>query len=174
MGQRYIKQQSEIYGLYYMKLLLIVVGKTDNKLISQLIEEYVKRTNFYIPLELKTLPDVKKSKKTSDKEQKTLEGDSIKKCLQPSDYVVLLDEKGKQLTSMGFAKYIENKMISVSKRLVFVIGGSYGFSDEIKDFSNEKLSLSKMTLTHQMVRLLFTEQIYRAMTILNNEPYHHE
>ena len=157
-----------------MKLLLITVGKTDNKLISQLIEEYVKKVNFYIPLELKILPDVKKSRKTPEKEQKILEGDSIKKCLQPSDYIVLLDDKGKQLTSIEFSKYIENKMISVSKRLIFIIGGPYGFSEEIEAISNEKLSLSKMTLTHQMVRLLFTEQLYRAMTILNNEPYHHE
>ena len=157
-----------------MKILLIAVGKTDNKLISQLIDEYIKRINFYIPIELNTLPDVKKSKNLSEKEQKTLEGNSIKKCLQPSDYIVLLDDKGKQLTSKDFAKYIENKMTSVSKRLVFLIGGPYGFSEEIVAVSNEKLSLSKMTLTHQMVRLLFAEQIYRAMTILNNEPYHHE
>lgn len=157
-----------------MKLLLIAVGKTDNKITSQLIDDYVKRVNFYLPLEMKTLPVVKKGKKTSEKEQKLLECESIKKCLQPSDYIVLLDDKGKQLTSIGFAKYIENKMISVSKRMVFIIGGPYGFSDEIVSMSNEKLSLSKMTLTHQMVRLLFTEQLYRAMTILNNEPYHHE
>lgn len=157
-----------------MKILLIAVGKTDNKLVSQLIDDYIKRINFYIPIELRTLPDVKKSKNLSEKEQKTLEGDSIKKCLQPSDYIVLLDDKGKQLTSKDFAKYIENKTITVSKRLVFLIGGPYGFSEDIVAISNEKLSLSKMTLTHQMVRLLFTEQIYRAMTILNNEPYHHE
>lgn len=157
-----------------MKILLIAVGKTDKKLISQLIDEYIKRINFYIPIELKALPDVKKSKNLSEKEQKILEGHSIKKCLQPSDYIVLLDDKGKQLTSKDFAKYIENKTTSVSKRLVFLIGGPYGFSEEIVAVSNEKLSLSKMTLTHQMVRLLFTEQIYRAMTILNNEPYHHE
>ena len=157
-----------------MKILLIAVGKTDNRLIIQLIDDYIKRINFYIPIELRTLPDVKKSKNLSEKEQKTLEGDSIKKCLQPSDYIVLLDDKGKQLTSKDFAKYIENKTITVSKRLVFLIGGPYGFSEDIVAISNEKLSLSKMTLTHQMVRLLFTEQIYRAMTILNNEPYHHE
>ncbi|MBF6596789.1 MAG: 23S rRNA (pseudouridine(1915)-N(3))-methyltransferase RlmH [Fermentimonas sp.] len=157
-----------------MKILLIAVGKTDNKLISQLIDEYIKRINYYIPVELFTLQDVKKSKYLSEKEQKILEGESIKKCLQPSDYIVLLDDKGKQLTSKDFAKYIENKMISVSKRLVFLIGGPYGFSEDIVAISKEKLSLSKMTLTHQMVRLLFAEQIYRAMTILNNEPYHHE
>lgn len=157
-----------------MKILLIAVGKTDNKLVSQLIDDYIKRINFYISIELRTLPDVKKSKNLSEKEQKTLEGNGIKKCLQPTDYVVLLDDKGKQLTSKGFAMYIENKTITVPKRLVFLIGGPYGFSEDIVAVSNEKLSLSKMTLTHQMVRLLFTEQIYRAMTILNNEPYHHE
>ena len=157
-----------------MKILLIAVGKTDNRLIIQLIDDYIKRINFYIPIELRTLPDVKKSKNLSEKEQKILEGHSIKKCLQPSDYIVLLDDKGKQLTSKDFAKYIENKTITVSKRLVFLIGGPYGFTEDIVAISNEKLSLSKMTLTHQMVRLLFVEQIYRAMTILNNEPYHHE
>ena len=157
-----------------MKLLLIAVGKTDNKQISQLIEEYLKRVNFYITLELKILPDVKKSKRLSKHEQKKLEGETIKKCIQPSDYVVLLDDKGKQLNSIGFSKYIENKMISAQKRLIFIIGGPYGFSEDVEALANEKLSLSKMTLTHQMVRLLITEQIYRAMTILNNEPYHHD
>lgn len=157
-----------------MKLTLITIGKTDNKQISQLIDEYFKRVNFYIPLEIKTLPDIRKGKKISEKEQKMLEGESIKKCLQPSDYVVLLDDKGKQFDSIQFAKYIENKMITISKNLIFIIGGPYGFSEEIQNISNEKLSLSKMTLTHQMVRLLFAEQLYRAMTIINNEPYHHE
>lgn len=157
-----------------MKLLLIAVGKTDNKLVSQLVDEYIKRVNFYISLEIKILPDVKKSKKISEKEQKIMEGESIKKCFQSSDYIVLLDDKGSQFSSLGFAKYIENKMISVSKRLVFIIGGPYGFSEEIESLSNEKLSLSKMTLTHQMVRLLFAEQLYRAMTIIKGEPYHHE
>ena len=156
-----------------MKLTLIAIGKTDDRLISQLIDDYLKRVNFYIPVEMKTISDIKKGKKISEKEQIILEGESIRKCLQPSDYIVLLDDKGKQFSSVQFAKYIEKKMVSISKRMVFIIGGPYGLSEEIKKISNEKISLSKMTFTHQMVRLLFTEQLYRAMTILNNEPYHH-
>ena len=152
-----------------MKLTLIAIGKTDDRLISQLIDDYLKRVNFYIPVEMKTISDIKKGKKISEKEQIILEGESIRKCLQPSDYIVLLDDKGKQFSSVQFAKYIEKKMVSISKRMVFIIGGPYGLSEEIK-----KISLSKMTFTHQMVRLLFSEQLYRAMTILNNEPYHHE
>ncbi len=157
-----------------MKLTLIAIGKTDDRLISQLIDDYLKRVNFYIPVEMKTISDIKKGKKISEKEQIILEGESIRKCLQPSDYIVLLDDKGKQFSSVQFAKYIEKKMVSISKRMVFIIGGPYGLSEEIKKISNEKISLSKMTFTHQMVRLLFSEQLYRAMTILNNEPYHHE
>ena len=157
-----------------MKLTLIAIGKTDDRLISKLIDDYLKRVNFYIPLEMRIIPDIKKGKKISKKEQIILEGESIRKCLQHSDYIVLLDDKGKQSSSVQFARYIEKKMVSLSKRMVFIIGGPYGFSEEIEKISNEKLSLSKMTFTHQMVRLLFTEQLYRAMTILNNEPYHHE
>ena len=157
-----------------MKLTLIAIGKTDDRLISQLIDDYLKRVNFYIPVEMKTISDIKKGKKISEKEQIILEGESIRKCLQPSDYIVLLDDKGKQFSSVQFAKYIEKKMVSISKRMVFIIGGPYGLSEEIKKISNEKISLSKMTFTHQMVRLLFSEQLYRAMTILNNDPYHHE
>ena len=157
-----------------MKLTLIAIGKTDDRLISQLIDDYLNRVNFYIPVEMKTISDLKKGKKISEKEQIILEGESIRKCLQPSDYIVLLDDKGKQFSSVQFAKYIEKKMVSISKRMVFIIGGPYGLSEEIKKISNEKISLSKITFTHQMVRLLFSEQLYRAMTILNNEPYHHE
>ena len=156
-----------------MKLTLIAIGKTDDRLVSQLIDDYLKRINFYIPLEMRTIPDIKKGKKVSEKEQMIWEGESIRKCLHPSDYIVLLDDKGKQFSSVKFAKYIEKKMVAISKRMVFIIGGPYGFSEEIEKISNEKISLSKMTFTHQMVRLLFTEQLYRAMTILNNEPYHH-
>ena len=107
-------------------------------------------------------------------QQKEREGELIKKSLKPGDYIVLLDEKGKEFTSVGFSSYIEKKQHTVSKRLVFVIGGPYGFSNEIYELSNEKISLSKMTFSHQMIRLLFVEQLYRAMTILNGEPYHHE
>lgn len=157
-----------------MKLILLSIGKTDSSILTQIIDDYRKRVNFYIPFEIIIVPDLKNRKNLSEKEQKILEGESLMKVLQPSDYLILLDEKGKQQRSIEFAEYIEKKMHSVSKRMVFVIGGPYGFSKEIHDLANDKISLSKMTFTHQMVRLLFVEQLYRAMTILKNEPYHHE
>ncbi len=157
-----------------MRTILMSVGKTDDALFTQIIEAYKSKLKFYLPFDTEIIPDVKISKKISEKEQKLIEGKVIMKYIKDSDYVVLLDDKGKQLTSVGFSKYIEKKTYSVPKRLVFLIGGPYGFSDEVYSRSNEKLSLSKMTYTHQMVRLVFVEQLYRAMTILNNEPYHHE
>jgi len=157
-----------------MKVLLLTVGKTDDLFFAQIIEEYKKRVNYYISFEMNVVPDLRNRKKLTEKEQKTEEGNMILKTLQSSDYVVLLDDKGKQYSSVEFARFMEKKTHSVSKRLVFVIGGPYGFSSEIYDRANEKLSLSKLTFTHQMVRVVFAEQLYRAMTILNNEPYHHE
>lgn len=156
-----------------MKVRLLSVGKMDNAHFDQLIEEYWKRVNFYIPFEMTIIADLKNKKNISEKEQKTLEGNLLLKSLQPGDHVVLLDDKGKQYTSTEFARYIEKKSHTVSKRLVFMVGGPYGFSQEVYDTASEKLSLSKMTFTHQMVRLVFAEQLYRAMTILHNEPYHH-
>jgi 23S rRNA (pseudouridine1915-N3)-methyltransferase len=157
-----------------MKIVLLSVGKTDQDNIAQLIDAYQRRVNFYISFELGVVPDAKNTKKLSVKEQKIQEGNNLKKIVQPSDYVVLLDDKGKQFSSIEFSQFIEKKTHSVSKRLVFIVGGPYGFSEEIYALANEKISLSKMTFTHQMVRLVFVEQLYRAMTILNNEPYHHE
>jgi 23S rRNA (pseudouridine1915-N3)-methyltransferase len=157
-----------------MKIILLSVGKTDNKQFAQLVDEYRKRVNFYIPFETQIVPDIKNRKTISEKEQKTLEGNLLLKSLLPTDYVVLLDDKGKQFSSVEFAGYLERKSHTVPKRLIFMIGGPYGFSQEIYDAANEKISLSKMTFTHQMVRLIFAEQLYRAMTILHNEPYHHE
>ncbi|MDD3788716.1 MAG: 23S rRNA (pseudouridine(1915)-N(3))-methyltransferase RlmH [Petrimonas sp.] len=157
-----------------MKTILLTVGKIDDATISQMIDIYVKRLSHYIPFDIEMISDVKNTKNLSEKDQKIQEGASILKFLQPNDHVILLDEKGKQLSSMEFARFIEKKSHTVAKRLVFVVGGPYGFSDEIYACANEKLSLSKMTFTHQMVRLVFVEQFYRAMTILNNEPYHHE
>lgn len=157
-----------------MKIILLSVGKTDNKQFAQLVDEYRKRVNYYIPFETQIVPDIKNRKTISEKEQKTLEGNLLLKSLMPTDYVVLLDDKGKQFSSVEFAGYLERKSHTVPKRLIFMIGGPYGFSQEIYDAANEKISLSKMTYTHQMVRLIFAEQLYRAMTILNNEPYHHE
>lgn len=157
-----------------MKITLLSVGKTDDPLFSQIFEEYSKRVNFYTPFELKIIPDIKNAKNLSEKEQKKQEGEKLLKWVQPSDCVVLLDDKGKQYSSVEFARYIEKKSLAAVKRLVFVVGGPYGFSEEMRERANETVSLSRMTFTHQMVRLVFTEQLYRAMTILRNEPYHHE
>ena len=123
---------------------------------------------------MEIIPDIKNVKNLREEQQKEKEGELILKMLQPGDYLVLLDEHGKSFTSMEFATYLERKMHVVSKRLVFVIGGPYGFSEAVYKAASEKISLSKMTFSHQMIRLIFVEQIYRAMTILNNEPYHHE
>ena len=157
-----------------MKIALAVIGKTTDKNISDIISNYLKRTNFYIPFEIIYITDVKNTKNLSEEQQKELEGDALLKKLDNSDYIVLLDEHGKEYTSVEFSRYIEKKMQSVPKRLVFVVGGPYGFAPRIKDKANEKISLSKMTFPHELVRLFFVEQIYRAMTIMNNEPYHHE
>lgn len=157
-----------------MKIVLIVIGKTDNASFSTIIEEYRKRLIHYLPFELVVLPDIKNTKHLSEQQQKEKEGELILKTLQPGDHCVLLDEKGNTFTSIQFAAYIEKKTHTVSKRLVFVIGGPYGFSEAIYKTASEKISLSKMTFSHQMIRIIFIEQLYRAMTILNNEPYHHE
>ena len=157
-----------------MNIALLSIGKTDNRLFKEIIDEYVKRLNYYIPFEDIYIPDIKNRKSISEVEQKNLEGDKLIKALELTDYIVLLDDKGKKFNSSGFANYIEKKMYTVPKRLVFIIGGPYGFSKSVYNIANEKISLSEMTFTHQMVRMIFTEQLYRAMTIINNEPYHHE
>lgn len=157
-----------------MKISLLSVGKTDNDVVLRLVEDYCKRVNFYIHFDMENVADAKNTKKLSEKEQKIAEGNNLMKNIQTSDYVVLLDDKGKHFSSTEFARFIEKKKHVVPKRLVFIVGGPYGFSEEIYARANEKVSLSKMTFTHQMVRLVFVEQLYRAMTILNNEPYHHE
>ncbi len=157
-----------------MKITLLSVGKTDNDFYVKGIDVYKKRLTRYISFDTETVPDIKNAKNLSEKEQRNLEGDMLLKRLQENDYVVLLDDKAKQYTSVDFARFIEKKAHTVSKRMVFVIGGPYGFSDSVYKRTNEKLSLSRMTFTHQMVRLVFVEQLYRAFTILNGEPYHHE
>ena len=157
-----------------MKIALVVIGKTDAGYFVEAINEYKNRLSHYIPFEMEVIPDIKNVKNLSESQQKEKEGELILKSILPGDYLVLLDEKGKDFTSMQFSAYIEKKMHSVPKRLVFVVGGPYGFSDAVYNAAKEKISLSKMTFTHQMIRLIFIEQIYRAMTILNNEPYHHE
>lgn len=157
-----------------MKISLVVIGKTNGKFLIEGINEYTKRLSYYIPFNIEYLPDSKNNKKLSEDQQKTVEGNTILNFIDKSDYVVLLDEHGKEFTSVEFSKYIEKKMLTVSKRLVFIVGGPYGFSQDVKNRANEKISLSKMTFSHEMIRLIFTEQLYRAMTIINNEPYHHE
>ncbi|MCE5224563.1 MAG: 23S rRNA (pseudouridine(1915)-N(3))-methyltransferase RlmH [Porphyromonadaceae bacterium] len=157
-----------------MKISLVVIGKTDAAYFVDAINEYKSRLVHYIPFEMEVIPDIKNVKNLREDQQKEKEGELILKTLQPGDYLVLLDEHGKSFTSMEFATYIERKMHVVPKRLVFVIGGPYGFSEAVYKAASEKISLSKMTFSHQMIRLIFVEQIYRAMTILNNEPYHHE
>lgn len=157
-----------------MKVVLLAIGKTDAKYFVEAIKEYEKRLVHYIPYEMEVIPDIKNTKNLSEEQQKIKEGELILKALQTGDYLVLLDDKGKEYTSMKFAQYIEQKMHVVPKRLVFAIGGPYGFSEDVYFRANEKLTLSRMTFSHQMVRLIFVEQLYRAMTIINNEPYHHE
>ena len=138
------------------------------------ISDYQKRLKFYIPFEIEEIPDIKNTKKLSEEVQKQKEGELILKTLQEGDDVILLDDKGQEFTSMKFSEYIEKKSVSGLKRLVFVVGGPYGFSQDVYARANGKVSLSKMTFSHQMVRLIFVEQLYRAMTILRGEPYHHE
>lgn len=157
-----------------MKISLIVIGKTNGKFLIEGINEYTKRLSYYLPFTIEYLPDVKNNKNLTIEQQMVVEGNTILGAIEKSDYVVLLDEHGKEFTSMEFSKYIEKKMSTVPKRLVFIVGGPYGFSQEVKNRANEKISLSKMTFSHEMIRLIFTEQLYRTMTILNNEPYHHE
>lgn len=157
-----------------MKVSLTVVGKTTDKHFQVSIDEYVMRIWHYVPFSIDVIPELKGTKNLSEKEQKEKEGELILKSFQPGDYVVLLDEHGKERRSIEFAQWIEKKMAAGPKRLVFVVGGPYGFSQAVYDAAQEKVSLSQMTLSHQMIRLLFVEQVYRAMTILNGEPYHHE
>lgn len=157
-----------------MKIVLLSVGKTDNEFFARIIEEYTKRVNFYLTFELDFVQDIKNRKNLANNQFKEAEGKKLLATIHSSDHVVLLDSKGKQLDSLGFASYLGKKMISVPKRLLFIVGGPYGFSKELYDRANEQISLSTMTFTHQMVRLVFVEQLYRAMTILHNEPYHHQ
>ena len=157
-----------------MKIKLLAIGKTDDKNFQSLIETYQKRLKHYIKFELEVIPDIKNSKNLSEKEQKQREGEIILKKIQPTDNLILLDEKGEAFRSVAFARFLQKKMNSGTKQMVLVIGGPYGFSDEVYQKAQGKISLSKMTFSHQMIRLFVVEQIYRAFTILKNEPYHHE
>ena len=157
-----------------MNIELIVVGKTDSKEVSALVDMYTKRINFYNKFNITYIPDIRNSKNLSEAQQKSAEGEAILRLLDDSDRVVLLDEKGSEFRSVEYAEWLQKRMNSGVKRLVFVIGGPYGFSPEVYSRSNEKISLSKMTFSHQIIRAIFTEQLYRAFSIINNLPYHHE
>jgi len=157
-----------------MKITLMVVGKTGSQNLRQGIEEYTRRINRYIPFDIVELPDVKTSRKLTEEKQKEAEGEMMLQRIQPTDFVVLLDEHGREMTSREFSANLEKKALTVSKQLYFIIGGPYGFSPAVYARANEKLSLSKMTFPHELIRLFFTEQLYRAMTIQRNEPYHHD
>ena len=157
-----------------MNIELIVVGKTDMKEVEALVAMYSKRLNHYVKFAITTLADVRNTRKLSEAEQKRLEGEQILKLITDADHLMLLDEHGAELRSIEFADMLQRRMSAGIKRLVFVIGGPYGFSDAVYQRANSKLSLSKMTFSHQIVRAIFTEQLYRAFTILKNEPYHHE
>ena len=157
-----------------MNIELIVVGKTDMKEVEALVTMYTKRLNHYVKFAITTLADVRNTKNLSAAEQKRMEGEAILRLVTDSDHLMLLDEHGLELRSIEFADLLQKRMSAGTKRLVFVIGGPYGFSDAVYQRANSKLSLSKMTFSHQIVRAIFTEQLYRAFTILKNEPYHHE
>lgn len=157
-----------------MTLELIVIGKTDSKEVAALVEMYARRVNFYCRFAVTTLPDVRNTRKLSPAQQRTAEGEAILRLLSEGDFVALLDERGTEYRSVEFAQWLQKRLNSGIKRLVLVIGGPYGFSEEVYGRADARLSLSRMTFSHQIVRAIFAEQIYRAFTILHNEPYHHE
>ncbi|WP_418511505.1 23S rRNA (pseudouridine(1915)-N(3))-methyltransferase RlmH [Corallibacter sp.] len=156
-----------------MTIKLLAIGKTDNKQLQSLIDDYQKRLGFYIKFEFEIIPDIKNSKNLSEAQQKQKEGELILSKLNATDTLILLDENGKQYDSVAFANHLQKHMNSGIKQLVFVIGGPYGFSEDVYNKSQGKISLSKMTFSHQMIRLFIIEQLYRGFTILRNEPYHH-
>ncbi len=157
-----------------MNIELIVVGKTDSQEVEALVAMYAKRINRYCKFAVTTIADVRNTRNMAASRQKQLEGEAILKNIVEGDFLVLMDERGVQYTSMEYADWLQKRMLSGVKRLVLVIGGPYGFSDDVYARANGKISLSKMTFSHQIVRAIFAEQLYRAFTILHNEPYHHE
>lgn len=157
-----------------MNIRLIAIGKTDNKDLQSLINEYTKRLSFYVKFDLEIIPDIKNVKNLSEAQQKEKEGELILAKIGPTDQLILLDENGKTFSSVGFSDYLQKKMNAGIKTLVFVIGGPYGFSETVYQKAQGKVSLSEMTFSHQMVRLFVIEQMYRGFTILKNEPYHHQ
>ncbi|HBD25958.1 MULTISPECIES: 23S rRNA (pseudouridine(1915)-N(3))-methyltransferase RlmH [Flavobacterium] len=157
-----------------MNIRLLTIGKTDNKSLQTLIDDYTKRLSFYVKFDLEIIPDIKNVKNLSEAQQKEKEGELILSKITPTDHLILLDENGKTFSSVGFSDFLQKKMNAGTKTLVFVIGGPYGFSETVYQKAQGKVSLSEMTFSHQMVRLFVIEQIYRGFTILRNEPYHHQ
>ena len=157
-----------------MKTILLVVGRTVEQHYITAINDYIERTKRYISFDMEVIPELKNTKSLTEEQQKEKEGELMCKFLQSGDVVVLLDENGKEFRSVEFASWMEKKMANVNKRLIFIIGGPYGFSPKVYQTAHEKISMSKMTFSHQMIRLIFTEQLYRAMNILHGGPYHHE
>ena len=170
LAQRFIVNNN----LIKMKIRLIMMGKTSENWLKEGIERYFGRMRRYLPFEVKVIPDIKNAGKMSSDAIKQQEGDAILKSVNNSDLLVLLDENGKMFSSKEFAGFIEKQMISGCRHLVFVIGGAWGVSGEVVHRTDQRVSLSPMTFSHQMVRLVFAEQLYRAMSIINNEPYHHD
>lgn len=157
-----------------MKIILLVVGKTTDKHIEALTQEYLHRLEHYLPVDIQVIPELRQTKSLSQDDQKQREAKLILDSIKPGDHVALLDEHGTEPRSIQFAQLLQNRMASGIKRLIFVVGGPYGFAPDVYARADEKISLSRLTFSHQMVRLFFVEQVYRAMTIINNEPYHHE
>ena len=157
-----------------MKVTLLTVGKTDKDWVKQGIDIYASRMKHYFPFSIVEIPELKNVSSLSQDQIKTKEGELILKNVKPADDVILLDERGREFSSMEFAKVLQDKISYNGKDIIFVIGGAYGFSDAVRQRSNSKISLSKMTFSHQMVRAIFVEQLYRAFTIMRGEPYHHE
>lgn len=157
-----------------MKIKLIVIGKTDQSFLRDGIQLYHKRIPHYLPFEYLIIPDIKNTRKLSENQQKIKEGELILSQIKAGDELILLDEKGKDFRSIDFARFLEKKMLGGVKNLIFTIGGPYGFSEAVYQKAIAKVSLSKMTFSHQLIRLIFSEQLYRALTILKGEPYHHE
>ena len=157
-----------------MNIKILMIGKTDNSIMKTIVDDYSKRLSMYINFSFEVINDIKNAKNLTEIQQKEKEGELILAKLKPSDHLVLLDENGENFSSIGFSDFIQKKMNSGIKTLVLVIGGPYGFSESVYKKANGKIALSKMTFSHQMIRMIIIEQLYRAFTILNNEPYHHQ
>ena len=168
------KSDFSFHKTNHMNIRLLAIGKTDNKALQTLIDDYTKRLTFYVKFDLEIIPDIKNVKNLSEAQQKEKEGELILSKITPTDQLILLDENGKTFSSIGFSDFLQKKMNAGIKTLVFVIGGPYGFSETVYQKAQGKVSLSEMTFSHQMVRLFVIEQIYRGFTILRNEPYHHQ